>query len=42
MQLFLQLGKIWVVDGKGSLNIRHWEGQNYLENKDVLARGYAS
>ena len=32
MQLFLKFGKVWVIDRKGSLNIRDWEGQNNLEN----------
>ena len=31
MQLFFQFGQIWVVDRKGSLKNRDWEGQNYLE-----------
>jgi len=30
MKLFFQFGKIWVVDRKGSLKSRDWEGQNYL------------
>ena len=35
MQLFLKFGKIWVIDGKGSLTVRDRKGQNDLENKDV-------
>ena len=31
MQLFLQFGKVGVIDREGPLNIRDWEGQNYLK-----------
>ena len=35
MQLFFKFGKIWVINGKGSLIVRDREGQDDLKNKDV-------
>ena len=35
MQFFFKFGKIWVINGKGSLIVRDREGQDDLKNKDV-------
>ena len=40
IQFFFKFGKIWVINGKGSLIVRDREWQNYLENKDVKGCGY--